>query len=194
MGRAAALLIALVFAAPVSAEALSGDQARKQLFSLKGYEIRLSSSLTAMDKAIVKGIIPLMAQQLRQPVRYYMAIAYSPDDGLVHDSIQAAMNYHTPAAAGAAAVAACNSLKSSGTQGCKVAAQVVPSGYGDRGLTLSVDATAGFDRKYRKMKRPKAFAISRSSGAWSIAGSDATALSACERAAQLDDCEVVIRD
>lgn len=194
MTRLAALFAVLVLAVPALAEVPDGDTARKQLFSLKGYSIQLSDSLSDTEKKIVKGIIPLMAEQLRQPVRYYAAIAYSPDDGLVHDSIQAAMNYHTPRAAGAAAVAACDKLKSKGAQRCKVAAQIVAKKYKSRDLTLSLDATAGFTRKYHKMKAPKAFAISRSTGAWSIGPSDAAALDACNVAASRGDCEIVIRN
>ena len=188
------LLAALVLATPASAEVLDEKAAGKALFSTRGHVVQLSGGLSTMEKKIVTGIIPLMAEQLRQPVRYYAAIAYSPDDGLVHDSIQAAMNYHTPAAAGQAAVAACNKLKSKGSANCKVAAQIVPRNYGARALTLSVDATAGFDKKYRKMKGPKAFAISRRSGAWAIATSDAAAIAACEQAASRGDCEIVIRN
>lgn len=188
------LLASLALATPVSAQVLNESAAAKALFPTRGHTVQLSGSLSAMERKIVTGIIPLMAEQLRQPVRYYAAIAWSPDDGLVHDSIQAAMNYHSPGAAATAAVAACNKLKSRGAQTCKVAAQIVPKGYRPRELSLSVDATAAFNRSYRKKKGSKAFATSRSTGAWAIGGSDSAAISACENAGSRGDCEIVIRD
>ncbi|MDA8584676.1 hypothetical protein N9L47_00225 [Rhodobacteraceae bacterium] len=192
--RAFGFLALLLLASPAVGDVLTERDAQRALFSEKGHSIRMAAELTELEQKIVTGIIPLMAQQLRQPVRYYAAIAYSPDDGMVHDSIQAAMNYHTPEAASRAAVAACNAMKSNGTQNCKVAAQVVPKRYKSRDLTLSIDATVAFDRTYRKAKSPKAFAISGKSGSWGIGQTDDAARAGCESSGGPGDCEIVIRD
>jgi len=179
---------------PALAEVIDEKEAKKQLFSPRGYGIEVSRKLSAEDQATVKAIVPLMAKQLRQPVRYYAAIAYSPDDGLVHEALQAAMNYHTPGAAAAAAIAACNTAKSRNAQKCQVAAQVVPKKYKPRELTLSLDATVGFSKAYRRAKAPKSLAISRTDGNWGMGKSDAAALKTCSSGAAASDCEIVIRD
>lgn len=188
------LALLMCCASPSVADVVTERDAKRALFSHRGHQIQLAPGLTDLEQKIVTEIVPLMAQQLRQPVRYYAAIAYSPDDGMVHDSIQAAMNFHTPDAAGQAAMAACNALKSKSAQSCRVAAQVVPKRYKVRDLTLSIDATVGFDRAYRKAASPKAFAISRKSGNWGMGSNDASARSACEKSGNPGDCEIVIRD
>ena len=188
------IVLTLGMAAPALAEVPDTKAAKKSLFSLRGYQVQVSENLSDGDAATVKAIVSLMAQQLRQPVRYYAAIAWSPDDGLVHDSIQAAMNYHSVDAAGKAAVDACMPLRTKGAATCQVAAVIVPKRYKERHLTLSLDATAAFDKKYRKTKSPKAFAISRSGGGWGMDATEAGAVSACEASSGVNDCVVVIRD
>lgn len=190
-----AMLLAGAFSvAPAAAQVLDEKAARAALFSLRGHVVQVSSKLSARDQGTVRALVPLMAQQLRQPVRYYAAIAYSPKDGLAHASIQAAMNFHTIEAASRAAIAACNRLRSKGAPGCQLAARMVPKGYKPRPLTLSIDATAAFDKAYRRAKSPKAFAISKATGSWGMGRSDAAALAACEKTGRPKDCEVVIRD
>ncbi|WP_413719837.1 hypothetical protein [Silicimonas sp. MF1-12-2] len=184
------VLFMLALALPAAAQVLDTKEARKTLLSLKGYEVVLADGLSKKDAATVKAIVPLMAEQLRQPVRYYAAIAWSPGDGLVHESLQAAMNFHSVDAARAAATAACAPLRSAGTPPCAVAAVIVPKRYSPRPLTLSLDATAAFDKTFRRAPSPKVFAISRSTGAFGTGANDAAAISACGAA----DCEVVIRD
>lgn len=188
--RLITLIAALSMAAPAGAEVLDTKAARGQLFSTKGHSVQVSGRLSKEEQQTVTAIIPMMGEQLRQPVRYYAAIAYSPDDGLVHEALQAALNYHTVEAADAAAVAACNKIKSNAAQSCRVAARVVPKGYKPRDLTLSLDATAGFDRSYRKARGEKAFAISKATGAWGMGTNDAGALKSCAAS----DCEIVIRE
>lgn len=193
--RWAMIFLMTMVVAPVSAQVADTGQARKALHSTRGYDVQVSGELSKQDAATVKAIIPLMADQLRQPIRYFAAIAYSPDDGLVHESLQAAMNFHTPEAAAAAAVAACAPLRSAGAGPCRVAAQVVPKKFRPGGLSLSLDATAAFDKVYRKAKTPKAFAISRGTGGWGIGTSDAAAIAACaSNAGGANDCTVAIRD
>lgn len=188
------LIVLLCGMSPAFGEALSERDAKRALFSPRGHQIQMVDGLGKLEQKIVTEIVPLMAKQLRQPVRFYAAIAFSPDDGMLHDSIQAAMNYHTPEAAGRAAVRACNALKSKSAKSCRVAALVVPKRYKPRDLTLSIDATVGFERTYRKAASPKAFAISKTSGNWGLGQSDAAARANCEKNGGPGDCEIVIRD
>lgn len=186
--------VAMALATPVSAEVISGAEAARLLFSEKGHVVQVSGKLTDTEKTIVRGVIPLMAKQLREPVRYYASIAYSPDDGMVHESLQAAMNYHTFQASDRAAVRACNGLKSGGAQSCRVAARVVPKKFKARNLTLSIDATVGFKTTYQKATGPKSFAVSPAAGNWGMGASDANAVKNCETNGGPGDCRVVIRD
>lgn len=188
------LLAGAFSASAAAAEVLNEKAAQAALFSVRGYAVQVSSTLSKRDQATVRALVPLMAQQLRQPVRYYAAIAYSPKDGLAHNSIQAAMNFHTIEASGAAAIAACNALRSKGAPSCQLAARMVPKSYKTQPLTLSIDATAAFDKAYRRAKSPKAFAISKATGSWGIGRSDASALAGCEKSGRPKDCEIVIRD
>ena len=186
--------IAIVMALPASAQVLDEKAARSALFSLRGHDVQVSSKLSKRDQSTVRALVPLMAKRLRQPVRYYAAIAYSPDDGLAHESIQAAMNFHTINAAGAAAINACNGARSSGAQPCQLAARMVPKKYKPKTLTLSIDATAAFDKVYRKAKVPKSFATSKVTGSWGMGKSDTSALAECEKTFKPGDCEIVIRN
>lgn len=187
-------VLAALAALPASAQVLDEKAAARALFPIRGHAIQVHDGLSDQDQKIVRALVPLMAKQLRQPVRYYAAIAYSPGDGLVHDSLQAAMAHHSPQSSAAAAIAACNKLRSKGKPDCQVAAWILPRGYKSGTLTLSVDATAAFERTYRKRKGPKAMAISPSTGGWSIGASDAAAIAGCEAANRPKDCRVVIRD
>ena len=185
---------AMVLATPVSGDVMTGAQAARLMFSEKGHVVQVSGKLTEAEKTIARRIIPLMAKQLREPVRYYASIAYSPDDGMVHDSLQAAVNHHSFQASDRAAVSACNALKSKASQSCRVAARVVPKKFKTRNLTLSIDATVGFKTTYQKAKGRKSFAISPSSGDWGLGSSDAQAVKNCETNVRPGDCRVVIRD
>ena len=192
--RFAVISAMLLAGLPAAAQVLDEKAAKEALFPVRGHVVQVSSKLSERDQRTVRALVPLMAKQLRQPVRYYAAIAYSPQDGLAHDSIQAAMNYHTIEAASAAALAACNRFRSRGAAQCQLAARMVPKRFKPRPLTLSIDATAAFEKAYRRAKSPKAFAISNSTGNWGMGRSDAAALAACEKNGKPRDCEIVIRD
>ena len=188
-------LIMFGIASATYADPVGEDAAKKMLFSTKGYSIQVSSKLTEAEQTAIRQLVPLMGKQLREPVRYYAAIAYSPGDGLVHESIQAAMNHHTTQAASNAAVAACNKLRSKGTPKCQVAAVVVPKKYKKRELSLSIDATAAFNKSFKKTKGPKVFAISPSTGVFAHDANESKALNDCNaNASGVDDCEIVIQE
>ena len=189
------VIFCLALAMPAWSEVIDTTSARKQLFSTRGQSTQLAGALTDPERATIVALIPLMAQQLRTPVKYYSSIAYSPDQGLVSDALQGAFNFHTTQAADTAAIAACNRAQKKGSKRCQLAARIVPKKYKPRDLTLSYDATAGFTRTFRRAKSPKSFAISAVSGAWGMGKSDAEAMAECEiSAAGAQDCQVVIRD
>lgn len=188
------IFLTILLAGPAAGQ-VDTTAARKALYPTRGYDVQVSSELSKQDAATIRAVIPLMAEQLRQPIRYYAAIAYSPSDGLVHDSLQAAMNYHSLEAAANAAAAACQRFRSAGASPCRIAAQIVPKRYVPGDFTLSLDATAAFDKAYRRAPSPKAFAISRGTGGWGMGPGDAAAIAACNaNAGGASDCVVVIRD
>ena len=181
-------------AAPAAAQIQNGSAAEGQLFPTRGYAVQLNGSLSKGDQATVKALIPLMAEQMGQGVKYYATIAYSPDDGLVSEALQGALNYHSTQAADAAAIGACNRARK-GNRSCQIAARVLPKGYQSRALTLSLDATAAFNRTYQRKRRSKSFAVSTLTGAWGMGDSDSAAIASCARTAErASDCAVVIRD
>ena len=200
--RLLVLLSALPFAA--AAQPLSEGQAAGQLFSPRGITVAVSRQISEQEQAIVRAMFdPAVLRQAGQsftPV-YYGSVAWSPDQGLQSEALQGAYNFHSTQASDAAALAACNAVRASGTRPCAIAGQILPRGYEPRPLTLSAAATSAFRSTYRPAAAPKAFAVSGRTGAFSIAlGSDAgeTALADCNRKAQAmnapADCEVVIAD
>jgi hypothetical protein len=179
----------------VSAQTFTTDQAEDLIFGTRGSAIAVSGALSATDQEIVKKTLELLEQQINGPVKYYAAIAYSPDEGLLTEALQSAMNYHSIAAADAAAIAACNAARTAGTAPCQIAARVLPRGYEQRALSVSYDASAAFTKAYRRAKGPKAFAISDSTGAYAIGAGAEAAVAACQAGPQAPgDCRVVIVD
>ncbi len=168
--------------------------ARAEMFSTKGYGIQVSGGLSEKDRATVQALIPIMGKETGQGVRYYTSIAYAPDQGLVSEALQGAVNFHSPSAADAAALAACETNRRGGRP-CAIAARVVPKNYERRALTLSVDATEALQGDYRRSRSPKALAISPTSGAWGIGRGDQAAIAACaDNKERPRDCRVVVRD
>lgn len=189
------MILSLALLTPAWAEVIDTKSARKQLFPTRGQNTQLASALNDEDRAVITALIPLMEQQMQTPVKYYSSIAYSPDEGLISDALQGAVNFHTTGAADAAAIAACNKARKRGAKPCQLAARIVPKKYEPRELTLSYDATDAFTRRFRRETAPKSFAISGTTGAWGIAETDAAAISACEKdASNAGDCQIVIRD
>lgn len=190
-----AILIAGLGIGTANADVLDEKAASDALFAVKATSVDVSDSLGKADAATVNALIPLLGEQMNQQVQYYSAIAYSPDEGLINEALQGALNFHSVGAAEDAALAACNALRKSGTGPCEIAARIAPKKYEPREFTLSAAATDGFRRAYRKLRGGKAFAISRSSGAWGMGSNDADALKSCEKdAGSAADCEIVIRD
>lgn len=185
----------LMSSLPVTAQIPGEAEARSALFGTRGVAVSLSGALSATDQEIMRRTIDLLADQLNGPVKYYASIAYSPDEGLLSEALQSAMNYHSVAAADAAAIGACNAARAPGARTCEIAARVLPRGYESRALTLSHDATGAFERAYRREKSPKAMAISPSTGAFAIGRTADAAVAACRANGNgAADCRVVIAD
>ncbi|MDJ1008566.1 MAG: 5-aminolevulic acid synthase [Paracoccaceae bacterium] len=187
-------LMAVFAASALAAEPVTGRVATGLLFEPGTSRVITSSRLDSRGQAMIRVMVPLMEQQLGRKLDYYGAIAMSPDEGFQSDASQSALNYHSVAAADAAALAACNANRRSGTRPCILAARIVPESYAERPLTLSTNATAAVREVYARARSPKAVAASASTGAYGVGRPDA-ALATCRRgAAGANDCEIVIAD
>ncbi|WP_224823489.1 5-aminolevulic acid synthase [Cognatishimia sp. MH4019] len=186
LAGALALIAGAALAAP-----LTGKDARKALFKPGPVEIVVLDLpfLSAEDKAVLG--------QIAQQQKYYGAIAFAPEDGLLSESLTGAFNFHDVTAARAAAIKGCKAQRTS-DNACEVVAELRPKGWeGGRALSLSGDATEAFGSEYRKAKSPKAMAVSPSTGLFAVATDPAapgTATSQCEVLAQAGDCTVVLSE
>lgn len=184
----AALTLGLAGAA--TAEPLSYRDGKGQLYSARANAVdvqilRPDLFPDKLDKAIAK----VLREQ-----KYYSAAAFSPSKGPMDKALTLAVNYHSAEDAGAAAVAGCNGRIGKDDAKCVVGAVGVPKGYkGRRAFQLNMDATAAFTKEYRKLKEPRAMAISLSTGQWGIGNGAPEAIAACTtKGAQ--DCAVVAAD
>lgn len=202
---AAALAVAACMVGPAVAAPLGEREARAQLFGVRGTTIQFAQGLGQGERAVLNAF--LTNDQYRVGQRYYGAVAVSPDffTRLAAEPAAAAMsglmqiteNFHSPEAAGRAALSACEAARAGRGSACKLAAYVLPRDYAPRALTLSVTATEAF-RVYRRTQSPKAFAISPSTGQYYIAGgadAEAAAVAGCNRTTGgASDCVVVVRN
>jgi hypothetical protein len=190
--RSALVLAAALtaFALPAGADPLDARAAATELFASDGVEVAryplpgLSEQETAALMAVA------------QTQRYYAAVAYAPDAGIMAEPTVLAGNYHSPDAARAAALSGCDGRRQGGHP-CTLALEVRPAGWQARALMLSADATTGFNDEYRRASGRRAFAASATSGQWGIGrGRNAAedALTACRGDSQVSDCAVVIAD
>lgn len=183
--------VGLMMAGAAMAEPMIGKEARKQVFALKGTQVDLIEVDGLSDKD--RGIL----EQVAATQFYYAAIAMSPSEGLLSNSLVAAANYHDVENARAAALEGCNERRESGSDACVIAAEVRPKAYEPRGLELSLGASTAVRKDYRKGKGPKALAVSASTGKFFVAkGENAaeTAIAGCSELAESDDCVVVVQD
>lgn len=186
----AALLGLLLAPLSATAEPLSGDAAREQLFLGQGVEVlRYTTEGLSADEVT-------LLTTLAQSQRYYAAFAYAPDAGIMAEPTVMAANYHDSASARAAALAQCDQRRSGGAA-CTLLMEVRPQGWEERALTLSADATEGFQRDFLSVNGPRALAISRQTAGWGIGEGENAADRAQARCAQTPDardCTVVIAD
>lgn len=177
-------------AAPAYAETLDAAAARDQLYRADRVEV-LRYDMRGLSEQEVATITALAQTQ-----KYYAAMAFAPDAGIMAEPTVLASNYHSPEAAREAAMRDCNARRDGGTP-CALAIEVRPAGFEPRDLTLSADATTAFDDDYRRARGTRAFAISAASGQWGIGRGDSAAddaIAACRGDSDVSDCSVVIAD
>lgn len=187
-------LAGLALAVPAGAQVLDGAAAGAQLARGADTTLQLSIALSDAEAQTIRNLVPLMEDQTGGKIAYYATIAYSPQDGLVSESLQSAVGFHSTRAADQAALRACTAAKTAGT--CQVAARIVPQDYVPGRFSLSAEATAAFRGDYLRRGRPRAFAVSAATGAWAIAaGPDAAgqAVAQCNGRGA-GDCSVVAAD
>lgn len=191
----AALVSLGVTSGACMADPLSGAAAEAELFDTTGIGLQLSQSLTEKERATIKTLIPLIEQQTGTKAKFFGALAYAPDEGLVSEALQGAFNFHTVAAADRAAIAACSAVKRATSGACRLAARILPPGYQSRAISLSHDATRGFFDVYVPATGTKHFAASEATGAWAMAPTLNGAMRACAQDTKgANDCTIVVQD
>ena len=194
----AGIAAALIAGTAAHAEPMTGDAAKKQLFSPSRMIMQIAD--LGQFAAGMRQSVNLTLDQMKAPSQmakfleagygYYGAVAFPVQgDGQVPPTIIAQLN--TPEAASAAAIAACQ--QANGGQ-CAVAAQLLPRGYKTRDLTLSQAATQRVMDGWEDGGMPKYLAYSPTTHAWGIAkGPTASARTAIESCKE-SDCVVAIAD
>lgn len=186
-----AVLVTALAVIPASADELSFKEARKAL--PKGNRVVAeqpeATFLDEKEQAIIAS--------LKETIPYYGALALSPDEGLFVDWLNAAAQHHSLQSARDAALAHCEANRKRASAKCVVVFEVSPKGADPEAeFSLSAEAAAALRSDYRKLKSPKAFAISASKGSYGFAGGDgARALDSCKKAGEgATDCKVVVAD
>jgi len=191
----ACLAMAISAGALMAQDLPDAKAAQKLLFPTRAKAV----DVIILDEALSAGI---STAAIKKNAPYYSAFAVSPTSGFIGISASAALNFHSVAAAGAAAVADCNAKREKSEKPCVVVMQVVPLNYaGRRSFQLNGDASKAFRKQYRRKAGPKAFAISESTGQWGFhvkAASDEQAaeqaIAKCAakiEAGKKNDCKVV---
>lgn len=173
------------------AEPMGGREARKLMFNPAKVEVELIdvAFLSAQDTAIL--------QEVAKQQPYYTAIAASPSEGLMSNSLLAAAKFHDTENAATAALAGCNSRKAEDADPCEIVALIRPEGWEARALQLSGEATQALRKEYRRGRAPKAMAISAATGQWAIAKGETAnddALADCSAREGATDCIVAVAD
>jgi len=181
----------LTLALPVLADPVDTRTARDLLFRSDRVEVvRLDMSGLSEQEVTVLTTVA-------QTQKYYAAIAFAPDAGIMAEPTVMAANHHTPDSARAAAVEGCDARRGRNGRACVIALEVRPTGWEQRALMLSADATTAFNDDYRRGRGTRAFAVSLASGQWGIGRGDGAAdaaLAACQGDSTVSDCAVVIAD
>lgn len=192
MFRVTALALpVLSLALPALADPVDTRTARDLLYRSDRVEVvRLDmSGLSEQEVSVLTTVA--------QTQKYYAAIAFAPDAGIMAEPTVMAANHHSPDSARAAALAGCNDRRGRGGRACVIALEVRPAGWEARDLMLSVDATADFEDNYRRARGTRAFATSATTGQWGIGRGDGAAeaaIAACQGDSEVSDCAVVIAD
>jgi hypothetical protein len=187
----AAAALAAAIALPAAAQTLTERQARNEVASPRGVDVRVAD-------------LPWMTDDVRRRIEqelsnypYYAALVMSPGNPAGTPAGGAIVNYHSPEAATRAALEACEAQRGSGPE-CVVVAQVLPRRYEGGRLTLSKAATEALRGDFRQLEAPKALAISPGTGQFAFARGDGSrALSRCNAQAQeagAQDCRIVVAE
>ncbi len=205
-----ALLAGVVFIGGISAAAaapIPSKEAKRALFKGSRLTVQLldMSALEAATRAQAEAVAtslnsPEIAAQwaaMGFAIGYYGAMAVMPDRPLSAQSMAISNNLHSPAAAQATALAACNALDG---PDCVAVALILPKRYKARDFTLSQAATDAFRDNWGRPQGPQYLAYSPSTGAFVIAkgpGADEAALQSCNSQAgngDSGDCVIGIAD
>ena len=171
----------------VSAETMTFKEARKSL------PRNIKSISKVADHGFLDEKTTTILETLRASIPYYGALAISPDEGIFVEYISAVGGHHSSKAAQDAALKQCNANRKSSSAPCVVVLEVAPKNpRGD--LSLSVEAQEALLKSYRKLDKPRAFAISPATGAYGFdLGDGARAVSKCA-AGGAKDCEIIVAD
>lgn len=185
-----ALILAALSPTAALADPIGASEARDQLYDADRVEVARyqTPGLSERDVQVLTTVA--------QSQKYYAAVAFAPDAGIMAEPTVLAADYHSIEAARAAALNGCNARRTGGAA-CAIALEVRPQGWQPRAVQLSADATAGFNDQYLRAAGPRALAISASSGQWGIGRGEHAAedaVSACKGDTDVSDCAVVIAD
>lgn len=191
MSRLIAPLLAALLPLPALADPLDAGTAHDLLFASDEVEVLRFDMASLSEQEITVLTTVAMSQ------KYYAAIGFAPDAGIMAEPTVMAANHHSPEAARTAALDACNERRGDAGADCVIALEVRPAGWEERALMLSADATTAFNDQYRREGGARAFAVSPSTGQWGIALGEAAAegaITACAGDSAVSDCVVVIAD
>jgi len=170
-----------------------GRKLNVQILDLSGLEATTRAQAEAIAKSLTNPKIAAQWAAMGFSIGYYGAMAVKPDRPLSDKSMSISNNLHSPDAAMAAAMSACNALPG---PKCAPVALILPKRYKARDFTLSQSATGAFRDNWGRPKEPQFLAFSPATGAFVIAkgaGADAAALASCnEQAEGHDDCVIGI--
>ncbi len=194
--------ISAAIAAPITAkeakrELFKGPKMSVQLLDMSAAEETTRAQAEAIAKSLISPKIAAQWASMGFSIGYYGAMAVMPDRPLSPKSMAISNNLHSPAAAQAAALAACNAMDG---PDCIAVALILPKRYKPRDLTLSQAATAAFRESWERSVVPQYLAYSTSTGAFVLAkgpGADSAALESCNNQAGIsgsDDCQIGIAD
>lgn len=190
-GLAACLMAAIWSVGPgagLAQQPVDGREARGLLFAANRSEVATFAHDFLSERDI--GLLRQVAEQ--QP--YYGAIAASPDEGVLAQSVSAFANFHDVEAPARLALERCNAERARGSRACVIVAEIRPRGWEERALQLSSAATGAVSREFRRARGSKALAISPGTGRWAMGtGADAAA-AACRALGDPRDCAVVIAE
>lgn len=191
MSRFLAAALVATLPLPALADPLDARAARDLLFRSDRVEV-LRLDMTGLSEQEITVLTTVAMSQ-----KYYAAIGFAPDAGIMAEPTVMAANHHSPEAARTAALAGCNQRRGRTGRACVIALEVRPAGWEARDLMLSADATTAFNDSYRRERGTRAFAVSPSTGQWGIALGDTAAtaaVTACAGETTTSDCVVVIAD